>query len=194
MTHFPGAVQILDLLPRGRPLGRVLRPAAGFDAREAPAAVTTLLYNGEPLQLIVEMKGVVAKLTDADAGWKHINYFQNNPAAHGLWSLPSLRLADRQRLGGGPVQVRGGRRFKGNGMRWRPHDNECVLRTRLAVLNGELDRYFQPVRRSGTRRLIMSTPSAGFGIATRRAEPAVRRLLGLRNDADVRQWGLPSSG
>ena len=27
-------------------------------------------------------------------------------------------------------------------MRWRPHDNECVLR--LAVLNGELERYFQP--------------------------------------------------
>ena len=39
---------------------------------------STLLYNGEPLQLIVEMKGAVAKLTDADAGWKHINYFQNN--------------------------------------------------------------------------------------------------------------------
>ena len=37
-----------------------------------------------------------------------------------------------------------GRRFKGNGMRWRPHDNECVLRTRLAVLNGDLERYFQP--------------------------------------------------
>ena len=29
-------------------------------------------------------------------------------------------------------------------MRWRAHDNECVLRTRLAVLNGNLERYFQP--------------------------------------------------
>ena len=58
-------------------------------------------------------------------------------------------------------------RFKGNGMRWRPHDNECVLRTRLAVLNGELERYFQPRPEVWKRgRLIMSTPSAGFGIAT----------------------------
>ena len=37
-----------------------------------------------------------------------------------------------------------GRRFKGKGMRWRPHDNRCVLRTRLALLNGDLKRYFSP--------------------------------------------------
>ena len=34
------------------------------------------------------------------------------------------------------------RRFKGNGMRWRRHDNGCVVRTRLALLNGDLKRYF----------------------------------------------------
>ena len=40
------------------------------------------------------------------------------------------------------------------------------MRTRLAALNGDLERYFQP--RGGLARggLIMSTPSAGFGIAT----------------------------
>ena len=36
------------------------------------------------------------------------------------------------------------RRFKGNGMRWRPHDNQCVLRTHLALLNGDLKSYFRP--------------------------------------------------
>ncbi len=30
---------------------------------------STLLYKGEPLQLIVEMRRLVAKLTDADRGW-----------------------------------------------------------------------------------------------------------------------------
>ena len=29
-------------------------------------------------------------------------------------------------------------------MRWRPHDNHCVLRTRLALLNGDLKSYFSP--------------------------------------------------
>ena len=29
-------------------------------------------------------------------------------------------------------------------MRWRPHDNRCVLRTRLALLNGDLKSYFSP--------------------------------------------------
>ena len=51
-------------------------------------------------------------------------------------------------IGGGSVEGQCkfvvGRRFKRNGMRWRPHDNACVLRTRLAVLNGDLERYFQP--------------------------------------------------
>jgi hypothetical protein len=34
---------------------------------------SSLLYNGEPLQLIVEMKRSVAKLADPAAGWKHLN-------------------------------------------------------------------------------------------------------------------------
>ena len=104
----------------------------------------TLLYDGETLQLIHEMKRCVAKLTDTDGGWKQINYFVNNQQRMDY---------GRYRAAGWPIgsgSVEGqckfvvGRRFKGNGMRWRPHDNECVLRTRLAVLNGDLEHYFQP--------------------------------------------------
>ena len=52
------------------------------------------------------------------------------------------------------------RRFKGNGMGWRAHDNRCVLRTRLAL---------QPSRRlRDPGGLTVSTPIAAFGIATRR--------------------------
>ena len=36
------------------------------------------------------------------------------------------------------------KRFKGNGMRWKPQDNIRVLRVRVEKLNGNLHRYFQP--------------------------------------------------
>ncbi len=37
-----------------------------------------------------------------------------------------------------------GKRFKGNGMRWKKADNMAVLDDRLAVLNNTLDTYFVP--------------------------------------------------
>ena len=40
-----------------------------------------------------------------------------------------------------------GKRFKGNGMRWKLDDNKAVLRTRLAELNGELEASFAKKRR-----------------------------------------------
>ena len=78
MTHFPGAVQILDYYHAAGHLAEFcdLLPALMRD--EHLRQWSTLLYNGEPLPLIVEMKRSVAKLTDADRGWKQINYFQNN--------------------------------------------------------------------------------------------------------------------
>ena len=73
MTHFPGAVQILDYYHAAGHLGEFcdLLPASMRD--EHLRQWSTLFYNGEPLRLIVEMKRVVAKLTDADRGWKQIN-------------------------------------------------------------------------------------------------------------------------
>ena len=144
MTHFPGAVQILDYYHAAEHLAEFCRLLPASDRDKQLRKWTNLLYNGEPLQLIVELQSVVWKLSDTDAGCKHINYFQNNQQRMDY---------GRYRAAGWPIgsgSVEGqckfvvGRRFKGNGMRWRPHDNECVLRTRLAVLNGDLERYFQP--------------------------------------------------
>ena len=140
MTHFPGAVQILDYYHAAGHLAEFcdLLPASMHD--EHLRQWSTLLYNGAPaVDRRDEGRG-----GDADAGSKHINYFQNNQQRMDY---------GRYRAAGWPIgsgSVEGqckfvvGRRFKGNGMRWRPHDNECVLRTRLAVLNGALERYFQP--------------------------------------------------
>ena len=144
MTHFPGAVQILDYYHAAGHLAEFCDLLAAAMRSERLRQWKTLLYDGETLQLIHEMQRCVAKLTDTDGGWKQINYFVNNQQRMDY---------GRYRAAGWPIgsgSVEGqckfvvGRRFKGNGMRWRPHDNECVLRTRLAVLNGDLEHYFQP--------------------------------------------------
>ena len=144
MTHFPGAVQILDYYHAAGHLAEFCDLLAAAMRSERLRQWKTLLDDGETLQLIHEMKRCVAKLTDTDGGWKQINYFVNNQQRMDY---------GRYRAAGWPIgsgSVEGqckfvvGRRFKGNGMRWRPHDNECVLRTRLAVLNGDLEHYFQP--------------------------------------------------
>ena len=78
MTHFPGAVQTLDCYHAAGHLGEFCDLLSASMRDEHLRQWWTLLYNGEPLPLIVEMKRSVAKLTDADRGWKQINYFQNN--------------------------------------------------------------------------------------------------------------------
>ena len=94
--------------------------------------------------MIHEMKRALGKVTDSDKAWKQINYFTNNQER---MDYPLYRAAGWP-IGSGLVEGQCkfvvGRRFKGNGMRWRPHDNRCVLRTRLALLNGDLKRYFSP--------------------------------------------------
>ena len=90
------------------------------------------------------MKQLLPSVTDNHKGWGQINYFPNN----------KQRMEyDRYQEAGWPIGsglVEGqckfvvGKRFKGNGMRWKKHDNECTLRTRLAYLNGELQTHFDP--------------------------------------------------
>ena len=37
-----------------------------------------MMWEGEVLQMIHEMKRSLSKVTDTDEGWKQINYFTNN--------------------------------------------------------------------------------------------------------------------
>ena len=106
-----------------------------------------LPYHGEALQLIHELNGAVWKLSDTDDGCKHFNYFRDQQGPDGLRALPSLRVADRQRLGGGSVQVRRGPALQGQRHALaaaRQRIRAAHPPRGLAVLNGELDRYFQP--------------------------------------------------
>ena len=100
------------------------------------------MWHGEVLQMIVEMKQSLAKVTDTDAAWKQINYFTNNQDRMDYGRYRDAGLPIGSGLVEGQCKFLVARGFKGNGMRWRPHDNHCVLRTRLAILNGDLKRYF----------------------------------------------------
>ena len=103
-----------------------------------------MMWEGEVLQMIHEMKRSLSKVTDTDEGWKQINYFTNNQDRMDYARYRDLGWPIGSGLVEGQCKLVVGRRFKGNGMRWRPHDNRCVLRTRLALLNGDLKRYFSP--------------------------------------------------
>ena len=104
-----------------------------------------MLYKGEILQILNEMKeSRDTKVSNKDSAQKEINYFKNNK-----WRMQyDLYRAKGYPIGSGLVEgnckLVVGKRFKGNGMRWKKKDNEAVLDVRLAVLNNTLDRYFTP--------------------------------------------------
>ena len=79
-THFPGAVQILDYYHAAEHLAEFCHLLPASDRDSQLRKWTTLLYHGEALQLIVELQAAVWKLSDTDAGCKHITYFRNNQA------------------------------------------------------------------------------------------------------------------
>ena len=143
-THFPGSVPILDYYHATEHLADYcdLLPAALRAGRHR--RWRTLMWNGEVLQMIVELKQSLAQVTDTDAAWKQINYFTNNQHRMDYRRYRDAGWPIGSGLVEGQCKFLVARRFKGNGMRWRPHDNRCVLSTRLALLNGDLKRYFSP--------------------------------------------------
>ena len=70
-------------------------------------------------------RGARWKLSDTDGACKHSTYFRNN---QGPMDYGRYRAADWPIRSGsveGQCKFVVGRRFKGNGMRWRPHDNDA---------------------------------------------------------------------
>ncbi len=104
-----------------------------------------MLYKGDVFQVLEEMKiSRDTEVKNRDEAQKHINYFENNK-----WRMQYHKYRARgYPIGSGVVEGQCklvvGKRFKGNGMRWKRDDNEAVLDARLAVLNNTLDDYFIP--------------------------------------------------
>jgi hypothetical protein len=142
-TNFPAAVQILDFYHANEHL-------AAFCELLRDGAVRryhrwrTMMEQGQALQMIAELRRWADRSTDRSEAVKQISYFRTNV---------SRMEYDRYRAEGLPIGsglVEGsckfviGKRFKGNGMRWKRADNEKVLRARLAKLNNILHPYFAP--------------------------------------------------
>ena len=128
--HFPGAIPILDYYHAAEHLAAYckLLPATLRDAHEQ--SLSAMMWEGEVLQMIHEMKRSLSKVTNTDQAWKQINYFTNNQDRMDYARYRDVGWPIGSGLVEGQCKLVVGRRFKGNGMRWRPHDNRCVLRTR----------------------------------------------------------------
>ena len=104
-----------------------------------------MLYEGEILQVLSEMKkSLEEKISNNDEALKHYNYFENNKSRmqYDLYREKGFPIGSG--LVEGKCKLVVGKRFKGNGMRWKKADNEAVLKVRLAVLNNTLDQAFKP--------------------------------------------------
>ena len=103
-----------------------------------------MMLAGDTLQLLHEMKEQRENLIDRNLGQKHINYFLNNVERMAYDQYRAMGFPIGSGIVEGSCKLVVGRRFKGNGMRWKLKDNESVLKTRLAEINGELADFFSP--------------------------------------------------
>lgn len=144
-TNFPEALEILDFYHAFEHIGAFCQlyrdKATGGRQKDR---WTTMMFEGDVLQMIEEIKAAIPTLTDPGKGMTELGYFRNNK---------DRMHNDAYRQAGYPIGsgvVEGacknvvGKRFKGSGMRWKKADNDYVLRTRLSELNDMLVGFFRP--------------------------------------------------
>ena len=104
-----------------------------------------MLWEGDVFQVLEEMKeSRESGSKDSDKAQKHINYLDNNKWRMQYQEYRARGYPNGSGLVEGQCKLVVGKRFKGNGMRWKKADNKAVLDDRLAVLNNTLDTYFVP--------------------------------------------------
>ena len=150
-TNFPGSVGILDFYHASEHLGTF----AGLlkDQKKAPAAHhrwAHMLRHGQALQVIQELRHRAEEVADRDAAIREINYFRNNLSRMDYDQYEEQGFPIGSGLVEGSCKFVVGKRFKGNGMRWKRQDNTRVLRVRVEKLNGTLQNYFKPQSRRWT--------------------------------------------
>lgn len=144
-TNFPRAIQILDFYHASEHLAAFceLLPE-GKESVKRFQRWRGMLLEGQAIQMIAELRRWAERTSERSEAIKEIEYFKSN--------VPRMEY-DRYRDEGLPIGsglVEGsckflvGKRFKGNGMRWKRADNIRVLKARLAKINGTLQRHFAP--------------------------------------------------
>ena len=144
-TNFPGSVGILDFYHASEHLGNFT--ALLKDQRKASAAHyrwAHMLHEGQALEVIQELRHRADRVADRDAAIREINYFKNNLSRMDYDSYEEQGFPIGSGLVEGSCKFVVGKRFKGNGMRWKKQDNTRVLRVRVEKLNGTLQKYFKP--------------------------------------------------
>ena len=143
-TNFPGSVGILDFYHASEHVGsftallRDQRKASLLHHRWAH-----MLRHGHALQVIEELRHWADKVADRDAAIREINYFRNNLSRMDYDRYEEQGFPIGSGLVEGSCKFVVGKRFKGNGMRWKKQDNTRVLRVRVEKLNGALHKYFK---------------------------------------------------
>jgi len=154
--YFPGALQILDFYHASEHLGGFCALYKNVEkGQRRYGSWYEMLLEGEALQVIAEMKAAIAELSSSDEGWKHVNYFVNNVdrMKYDEYLAAGLPIGSGKVEGSCKFVI--GKRFKGNGMRWKKADNVKVLRARLAKLNG----YLEPHYRASPRPYYFVNPN-----------------------------------
>ena len=148
MSNFHDAIAILDVYHALEHLAELCTLYKNeTKGKQHYARWRDMMLAGDTLQLLYEMKEQRKNLTNRSLGQKHINYFLNNIERMAYDQYRALGFPIGSGLVEGSCKLVVGRRFKGNGMRWKLKDNENVLKTRLAELNGDLVDFFSPKNR-----------------------------------------------
>ncbi len=145
MDHFPGAICILDFYHASEHLGRLCDLFKDQNkGRQLFVQWRHMLREGEVLQLLSDIRGRLHQFSDRSLAVKEYRYFLKNKRRmqYDLYREQGLPMGSGKVEGSCKFVI--GKRFKGNGMRWMSRDNQCVLRARLAALNGRLQPHFRP--------------------------------------------------
>ena len=146
LDNFPGSTCILDFYHATEHLSTFCELFKNKkNGRKKYDIWYKMLYDGEIVQVLSEMKkSLEEKISNTDEALKHYNYFENNKSRmqYDLYREKGFPIGSG--LVEGKCKLVVGKRFKGNGMRWKKADNEAVLKVRLAVLNNTLDQAFKP--------------------------------------------------
>lgn len=151
-THFPYATQILDFYHATEHLSKfcALYPNAAI-GKAVFITTKTLVYEGQTVAAIAELRRAVTRFVtpaSREEGRKEIAYFETNQNRMEYDRYRTEGLPIGSGLIEGSCKLVVGKRFKGNGMRWKKADNENTLATRLAVINGTLESEFRPKKQS----------------------------------------------
>jgi hypothetical protein len=146
ITNFPDSIPILDFYHATEHLSLFCETFRNqLEGKDMYKIWYKMLYDGETVQVICEMKdALLKKISNRSEAQKHINYFDNNKHRMNYYVYRQRGFPIGSGLVEGACKYVVGKRFKGNGMRWKKEDNEAVLDVRLAVLNNTLDNSFIP--------------------------------------------------